>query len=115
MHTCFKLVPLEHFRALALAQEGFGLDTELTASMLRAGVRPYEVSITYNGRTLLQGKKITWRDGWSCLWILMTVRLRKAVALPAGPFEYPRVVVPMPTSVRQSDEWADEEMLNAAT
>jgi hypothetical protein len=31
--------------------------------MLRAGVRPYEVPVTYNGRTLTEGKKITWRDG----------------------------------------------------
>lgn len=115
MHTCFKLVPLEHFRVLALAQQGFGLDTELTASMLRSGVRPYEVPITYNGRSLLNGKKITWRDGVSCLWILLAVRIRKPVALPDGPYALPRVVVPMPQPAFALDEWSDEEMVNAAT
>ena len=114
MHTCFKLVPLEHFRALALAQEGFGLDTELTASMLRAGIRPYEVPITYNGRDLMHGKKITWRDGFSCLWILLTVRMRKPINLPERPYELARVVVPLPQVVPQ-DEWPDEELANAAT
>ena len=114
MHTCFKLVPLEHFRALALGQEGFGLDTELTASMLRAGIRPYEVPITYNGRDLTQGKKITWRDGFACLWILLTVRLRKPVSLPERPYELARVVVPLQPVVAQ-DERPDEELANAAT
>lgn len=113
MHTCFKLVPLEHFRALALAQEGFGLDTELTASMLRAGIRPYEVAITYNGRTSSHGKKITWRDGWSCLHILMAVRLRKPVILPDRHYVLPGVVVPLPQPAMALDEWHDGEVANA--
>lgn len=115
MHTCMKLVPLEHFRALALSQEGFGLDTELTAMMLRAGIRPYEVPITYNGRTLMQGKKIGWRDGLSCLWILTRVRLRKHFELPDGPFEVSPVIVPMPLATMDLNDEPDAEMANAAT
>ena len=57
MHTCLKLVPLEHFRALTLSEKGFGLDTELTAKMLRAGVRPYEVPVSYYGRTSETGRR----------------------------------------------------------
>jgi dolichol-phosphate hexosyltransferase len=113
MHTCLKLVPLDHFRALALSQDGFGLDTELTAMMLRAGVRPYEVPITYNGRTLDEGKKITWRDGWECVRILGTVKMRRPVTLPSGPFEPPRVVVPMPAPARFDIDHGDE-VLDAA-
>ena len=117
MHTCLKLVPLEQFRELSLAQQGFGLDTELTAMMLRAGVRPYEVPITYNGRTLEEGKKIGWRDGWACLRILLTVRMRKAVPLTAGPFGMPELVL-MPTSSQRAlhhDEEPEWEALDAAT
>ena len=84
MHTCLKLIPVQDFRALTLSEKGFGLDTELTAKMLRAGVRPYEVPITYYGRTCEEGKKITWRDGLQCLWILVTTRLHKPDKLPAG-------------------------------
>ena len=110
-------MPLEQFRQLALVQEGFGLDTELTAMMLRAGVRPYEVPITYNGRTLDEGKKIGWRDGWACLRILLTVRMRKAAVLNSGPFGMPELVL-MPTSsprVLQLDVESEWEALDAAT
>lgn len=116
MHTCLKLIPLEHFRALALSQEGFGLDTELTARMLRAGMRPFEVPITYNGRTLQQGKKIGWQDGFSCLWILTKVRLKPKLTLPEGPFTLAPVVVPMPSPVAvEPVDQASAEIVNAAT
>lgn len=100
MHTCLKLVPLQHFRALMLSQRGFGLDTELTAKMLRAGVRPYEVPVTYYGRTSQEGKKLDWwGDGWRCLAILVTIRLRRPAALAAAPADNVGVVVPMPAAL----------------
>jgi hypothetical protein len=117
MHTCLKLVPLEQLRCLALGQQGFGLDTELTAMMLRSGVRPYEVPITYNGRTLEEGKKIGWLDGVSCLRILMGVRMRKPAPLPAGPFGQPRIalVAAAPSRSLHLDDEPDWEVLDAAT
>jgi glycosyltransferase involved in cell wall biosynthesis len=113
MHTCLKLIPVHHFRSMKLSQEGFGLDTELTARMLHAGIRPYEVPITYNGRTLGQGKKITWRDGWSCLRILVEVRMRQPAELPARPTsgEALSVVVAIPAvgaMALVNDEAGDE-------
>ena len=74
LHTCLKLVPLPLFRTLALREHGFGLDTEITASLLRGGVRPFEVPVTYYSRSHAQGKKLTWRDGVACLHILGRVR-----------------------------------------
>lgn len=84
MHTCLKLVPLHEVRGLMLTESGFGLDTELTAKLLRAGVRPYEVPVTYYGRTFDEGKKIGWRDGLECLRILVKTRLREPDRLTAG-------------------------------
>jgi hypothetical protein len=98
MHTCLKLFPVEHFRALTLSEKGFGLDTELTAKMLRAGVRPYEVPITYCGRTCEEGKKIAWRDGWQCLLILMNTRLQRPQNLPVVAAKTVGVVVPVPSA-----------------
>lgn len=83
MHTCLKLFPLDDFRTLQLIENGFGLDTQLTARLLRAGVRPYEVPISYRARSAAEGKKITWTDGVECLSILLNVRSRKAVTLPS--------------------------------
>lgn len=77
LHTCLKLVPLDLFRKLALAEPGFGLDTELTASLLRLGIRPFEVPISYYSRSHAQGKKITWRDAVECVAILLKIRIRR--------------------------------------
>jgi glycosyltransferase involved in cell wall biosynthesis len=75
LHTCLKLVPLDLFRSLALRERGFGLDTELSASLLRLGIRPFEVPVSYYSRSHAQGKKINWRDAFPCLRILLRVRM----------------------------------------
>ena len=75
MHTCLKLVPLALFRSLELEESGFGLDTEITAKILKAGLRPFEVPVSYHSRSFEMGKKITWRDGVECLQVLTRVRI----------------------------------------
>jgi glycosyltransferase involved in cell wall biosynthesis len=77
LHTCLKLVPLSDLRELDLRERGFGLDTELTANLLKRGVRPFEVPVSYYGRSHADGKKITWRDGLQCLRILGRVRFAR--------------------------------------
>lgn len=99
MHTCLKLVPVQHFQSLTLSEPGFGLDTELTAALLRSGMRPYEVPVTYNGRTAAEGKKINWRDGVVCLRLLVAARLSEPHTLPDGPFTEAADVVPIHTSM----------------
>lgn len=76
LHTCLKLIPLVTLRSLDLREKGFGLDSEITAMLLRQGVRPFEVPVTYYGRSRAEGKKITWRDAVMCAGILLRVRLR---------------------------------------
>jgi dolichol-phosphate hexosyltransferase len=79
LHTCLKLLPLSMFRELPVKENGFGLDTELTAMLLARGVRPYEVPIHYKARSREEGKKLTWGDGVEATWILLRVRMKKAV------------------------------------
>ena len=76
IHTCLKLMPLRLFRELSLSEAGFGLDTEITAEMLRRGIRPYEVPCSYRGRSVAAGKQLSPRDGLSCVKVLAQVRLR---------------------------------------
>jgi dolichol-phosphate hexosyltransferase len=78
LHTCLKLLPLELFNQLDLRENGFGLDTEITAKMLKLGVRPFEVPISYHSRSVAEGKKIGWQDGVECLQVLTRVRFRGA-------------------------------------
>lgn len=75
LHTCLKLVPLPLLRSLRLTEARFGLDTEMTAVMLRLGIRPFEVAVSYRGRSRAQGKKIALRDAMISAWILLRVRL----------------------------------------
>jgi dolichol-phosphate hexosyltransferase len=104
MHTCLKLIPTADFRAMTFRETGFGLDTEMTAKLLRAGVRPFEVPISYHGRSASEGKKITWRDGFSCLRILMGQRLRRAVELPVGT-ALPDLQAILPQNTLAHDNW----------
>jgi glycosyltransferase involved in cell wall biosynthesis len=78
LHTCLKLIPLATFRELNLTELGFGLDTQVTAMLLRDGVRPFEVPVSYYSRSHEQGKKINWRDAVQCVWILMRTRVTPA-------------------------------------
>lgn len=84
LHSCMKLVPLALFRRLQLTETGFGLDTEVTARILRLGMRPFEVPVSYNSRTRAQGKKIVWKDGVDCLRILTRVRSEPPPLVDAG-------------------------------
>jgi glycosyltransferase involved in cell wall biosynthesis len=77
LHTCLKLIPLPMMAALDLTEERFGLDTEVTALLLRNGVRPFEVPVSYYSRSHAQGKKIKMRDALVCAWVLLKVRLRR--------------------------------------
>lgn len=76
IETCFKLLPVPLYRKLRVRSRGFGMEPELTAKLLKLGIRPYEVPISYRARSRAQGKKITWRDGVQALWILSRERAR---------------------------------------
>lgn len=80
LETCFKLLPLPLYRELNIRSVGFGMEAEITGKLLRRGIRPYEVSISYKARSREEGKKLTWRDGVEALWILLRVRLGRRSA-----------------------------------
>jgi hypothetical protein len=74
IHTCLKLLPVSLFREMELTEDGFGLDTEITAKLLARGSPPFEIPVSYHSRSSEHGKKITWRDGVQCLQVLARVR-----------------------------------------
>jgi len=74
LETCFKLIPTALYRDLDIRETGFGMEAEVTGKLLRRGIRPYEVPISYKARTRAAGKKLTWRDGVEALWILFRER-----------------------------------------
>jgi glycosyltransferase involved in cell wall biosynthesis len=75
MGTCYKAFRAEFAHDLKLKSKGFGLEAEITAKVCKRGLRIYEVPISYSGRTYAEGKKITWKDGFSYLYCLLKYRV----------------------------------------
>lgn len=84
MHTCLKLLPVSLFNRLHLRENGFGLDTEITAKLLAMGIKPFEVPVSYHSRAVADGKKIGWRDGIECLHVLARIRSRRRPRSPVS-------------------------------
>jgi glycosyltransferase involved in cell wall biosynthesis len=74
METCYKLFDRRVLDNMRLRASRFDFEPEVTAKVLRRGIRIYEVPISYAGREFDEGKKITWRDGFVALWTLVKYR-----------------------------------------
>ncbi len=74
VETGAKVFRREAYDAIALTQNRFGFEIELTARLLRAGYTIAELPIKYHPRRFSEGKKITWIDGVQALWLLFYYR-----------------------------------------
>ena len=70
-----KAMKTELFRSLDLRERGFAIEAEITARLLRRGIRIYEVPIEYTARGREEGKKLTAVDGFRVLRTLLRCRL----------------------------------------
>jgi glycosyltransferase involved in cell wall biosynthesis len=75
METGYKLVRADVLKRLPLTAERFGIEVELTARLVQAGARIWELPISYSGRTYAEGKKITWRDGIAAVFHIVRYNL----------------------------------------
>lgn len=74
METCYKVFRREVLAEIAIREDRFGFEPEITAKVARQGLRIYEVGISYSGRTYQDGKKIGWRDGLRALYCIVRYR-----------------------------------------
>lgn len=74
METCYKLFTRQALEGIELKSDHFDIEPEITAKILRNKIRIYEVPISYTGREIEEGKKITWTDGLPALWALIKYR-----------------------------------------
>ncbi len=72
--TCYKAFRADLLRSIPLTCRRFEFCPEVTAKVLRRGIRIEEVPIRYEARTVEQGKKIGWWDGVVALWTLLKYR-----------------------------------------
>ncbi|MFA6317285.1 MAG: glycosyltransferase family 2 protein [Elusimicrobiota bacterium] len=75
MGTCYKAFAADKLKALTLRSDRWGIEAELTAKVCKAGLRLFEVPVSYNGRTYAEGKKITWTAALAYMGCLLKYRV----------------------------------------
>ena len=75
METGYKLFRREVIQSLDLRAKRFEFEPEVTAKLLKRGVRIREVPIHFRARSYAEGKKIRPRDAGIALWTLLKIRL----------------------------------------
>ncbi|MDX9754824.1 MAG: glycosyltransferase family 2 protein [bacterium] len=75
METCYKAFRREIAEKLNIQSNRFGMEPEITAKIAKMRCRVYEVPISYYGRDYSEGKKITWKDGFSAIWCILKFNL----------------------------------------
>ena len=76
MECCYKVFKLEVIKNLKLEENRFGFEPEITAKISKKNLKIYEVGIRYNGRKYSDGKKITWKDGFSAIRCIIKYNLK---------------------------------------
>jgi glycosyltransferase involved in cell wall biosynthesis len=75
METCYKLVDRGLMQSLELRSHRFEIEAEISAKLLRQGVKIYEAPIRYDPRDEAAGKKLSPLDGLPALATLLKYRL----------------------------------------
>jgi glycosyltransferase involved in cell wall biosynthesis len=71
VETCYKVFKREVIQSIPIEEDRFGVDPEITAKLARRNLRIYEVGISYNARTHVEGKKIGWKDGVRAIYCIL--------------------------------------------
>lgn len=74
METCYKVFRADVIKNIQIRSNRFDFEPEITAKVLKRKYRVYEMPISYYGRDVADGKKITWRDGFAAVWALVKYR-----------------------------------------
>ena len=74
METCYKVFRADVIKDIQIESNRFDFEPEITAKILKKGVRYQEYPISYNARTKDEGKKIGWKDGVQAIWALVKYR-----------------------------------------
>jgi glycosyltransferase involved in cell wall biosynthesis len=74
METCYKCFRADVVKDIRLRSRRFDFEPEITAKVLKRGHRIFEIPISYYGREVHEGKKISWRDAPVAFWTLLKYR-----------------------------------------
>lgn len=74
METCYKAFRADVIKDIKIESNRFDFEPEITAKILKKGIRFLECPISYNARTNDEGKKIGWKDGIQAIIALIKYR-----------------------------------------
>jgi glycosyltransferase involved in cell wall biosynthesis len=77
MENCYKVFRSDIIKNIELKENRFGFEPEITAKISKKDFRIYEVGVKYYGRKYKDGKKITWKDGFSAIRCIILYSLFK--------------------------------------
>lgn len=77
MENCYKVFRSNVIKNIELKENRFGFEPEITAKISKKDFRIYEVGVKYYGRKYKDGKKITWKDGFSAIRCIILYSLFK--------------------------------------
>jgi len=72
--TCYKVFDADVLKRIKLNCTGFEFCPEVTAKVIKQGLRIVEMPIAFYPRTVTEGKKIKWTDGFEGIWTLIRYR-----------------------------------------
>ena len=75
MECGYKVFKSNIIKNINLKENRFGFEPEITAKISKKNIRLFEVGVSYNGRKYSEGKKITWKDGFSAIRCLIKYNL----------------------------------------
>ena len=67
MEVGYKVFRSNILKEIKLQEDRFGFEPEVTAKIAKKDIKIFEVGISYFGRKYSEGKKITWKDGFSAI------------------------------------------------
>jgi len=75
METCYKAFASNVIKKINIKSNRFNIEPEVTAKILKQGIDIHEIPIKVNPRGYKEGKKISWKDGFSAVWTLLKYRI----------------------------------------
>jgi glycosyltransferase involved in cell wall biosynthesis len=75
MECCYKVFTRQAIKDIVIEEDRFGFEPEIVAKIATKRLRIYEMSVSYDGRTYSEGKKITWKDGFRAIYCILHYNL----------------------------------------
>lgn len=72
--TGYKTFDASLIKSINIKADRFDWEPEVTAKILKKGIKIHEVPISYYPRSFEDGKKIGWKDGFQAIWALFKYR-----------------------------------------